>query len=359
MKKIYLTLGLGALILGANAQQKVTKTMTAHVAENAMPVNNTAAKAVATTTLNPSTFNTGGCALTSGNIVYYSITQYTATPSYTVDAKGFLFGTNLTYQTQGATTYTIVNTRAAQKYTVAGTATISSVIVGSAKHASDNATTMISAKIYSENATTKAPSTAVGTAATKALNSFTGNDVLTFGTPVVVPAGNFFASIESGPIGGATHDTLAILSTKFGCSSTDSLSWQYQTAVGLGGVWSSVVSGGTSADNLDLVIFVVADIAPSTTGINSISRGNLTLLAAYPNPAANEVNINFGLNQSSKVEVSIYDVAGKLISTTKLDELEEGNHTTKLDVSSLNSGVYMYSVKSNGSQLFSKFTVAK
>lgn len=358
MKKIYLTLGLGALILGANAQQKVTKTMTAHVATNAMSVNNNAAKAVATTTLNPSTFNTGGCALTSGNVVYYSIAQYTATPTYTVNAKGYAFGTNITYYTQGTTTYTLGSPRAAQKYNVTGTATISAVLVGSGVHKSDAATSMISAKIYSENTTTKAPNAQVGATATKALNSFTGNDMFSFSTPIVVPAGNFFASIESPVVGGATHDTLAILSTKEGCSSTDSLSWQYNTVNGAGAGWASVASGVASS-NLDLVIFVVADIAPSTTGINSISRGNLTLLAAYPNPAANEVNINFGLNQSSKVEVSIYDVAGKLISTTKLDELEEGNHTTKLDVSSLNSGVYMYSVKANGSQLFSKFTVAK
>ncbi len=45
----------------------------------------------------PATFSGSGCATNTANIVYYSITQYTATPSYTIDAKGFAFGTNVTY----------------------------------------------------------------------------------------------------------------------------------------------------------------------------------------------------------------------------------------------------------------------
>lgn len=295
----------------------------------------------------------------SGNIVYYSITQYTTTPTYTVDAKGYAFGTNVTYLTQASGTSTLVSNRAAQKYSVVGTTTISGVVVVAARHSSTAGTSMVTAKIYSENATTKAPGSAVGAAGTKALNSFTGTgDQITFATPIVVPAGKFFASIESPAFGGATKDTLAISSTKETCSSTDSLSWQYTQLNGGGGFWSSVMSGDASA-NLDLLIFPVADVGPSTVGINSISKGDLTLLAAFPNPANNEVNINFGLNQDSKVDITLYDVAGKEISTLSTDVLPAGNHSQPLNVSALGAGVYMYSIKSKGGQLFSRFTVAK
>lgn len=358
MKKIYVTLALGALALGVNAQQDVKLKLTANHPATFTALNNNAAKTVASTTLTPSTLNTGGCGTNTANIVYYSITQYTATPSYTVDAKGYAYGTNLTYLTQGATTYTLMDNRAAQKYNVVGTATISSVIVLSAKHSSTAGTSMISAKIYTENTGNKAPGTVVGTAATKALNTFTGNDMLTFATPVVVPAGNFFASIESPAIGGATKDTLAILSTAQGCSSTDSLAWSYTQAVGAGGFWTSAASGN-NAQNLDLLIFPVADIGPSTVGVNSISKGDLTLLAAFPNPATSEVTINFGLNLDSKVEITLYDVAGKAVKTITTDQLAAGNHAQPVDVSGLNAGIYMYSVKSNNAQLFSKLTVIK
>ncbi len=45
---------------------------------------------------------------------------------------------------------------------MAGTATISNAIVGSAKHKSNAATSMVNAKIYSENPTTEAPNAQIG-----------------------------------------------------------------------------------------------------------------------------------------------------------------------------------------------------
>ena len=358
MKKIYTTLALGVFVLGANAQQKVAKKLTENHPVTFSGVHANASKAAATTTLMPSTFDAGACGTNTSNVVFYAITEHTATPTYTLDADGYLFGTNITYYTEASTSLTVTNTRAAQKYAVVGTATISGVIVVSAKHSSTAGTTMISARIYSENATTKAPGAAVGTAATKALNTFTGTDMLSFATPVVVPAGNFFASIESPAVGGPTKDTLAIYSTVQGCSSPDSLAWVYSQAAGLGGFWGSVADG-VSTNNLDILIFPVADIGPSTVGINSISKGDLTLLAAFPNPASSEVNINFGLNQDSKVEITMYDVAGNQVSTVTTEELPAGNHSKAMNVSGLSAGVYMYSVKSQNAQLFSKLTVIK
>lgn len=368
MKKIFSTLSLAVIILTAKAQKTSEKKMTEYQASSFAGIIYNAAKSLSSNTLTPSTLNQGGCATNTANVKYYSITQYTATPTYTIDAKGFAFGTNLKYLKQGATSYTLSNNRAAQKYSVVGTTTISSVIVLSAKHGSSAGTSMVNAKIYAEDPGKKSPAAAIGTAASKALNTFTGNDQLVFATPVVVTAGNFFVSIESPALGGATNDTLAILSTKQGCSSTDSLAWEYTQALGAGGFWSSVMSG-VSADNLDLFIFPVADIGPSTLGINSISKSELTLMAAFPNPANNELSINFSLDQSSKIEIVLYDVTGKEMvlpntagngnSTFKTEEFQAGKHSKVINVSGLNAGVYLYSIKSNNSQLMSKFTVIK
>lgn len=368
MKKIYTTLALSAMFFGAFAQQLGKPAITAHPAKNVALLNadNSAAKTAATSTLTPPTFTAGGCGTNTANIVYYSNFGGTANANYTVSAVGYAFGTNkATYTLSpalagglGTPTIVVENNRSAQKYNVTGNVTVTGVIVASAIA---EGTGMVSAKIYSENATTKAPDTQIGTTATKALSSFTGSDLLTFGTPVAVSAGNFFASIESPAIGGSGLDTLAILSTMEGCSSTDSLSWTYSTVTpasagsALGAGWSSVVSG-TPANNLDYLIFPVIDIP---AGLNSITKGNLTLLAAFPNPATNDITITFGLNQSSKVEIEIYDVTGKLVNSVKLDNLEAGNHSSKVNTSNLNAGVYMYSVKSENAKMYSKFTIAK
>jgi hypothetical protein len=358
MKKIYLTLGLGVLLFGANAQQKYTKVLTASPLVQ-LENTGTLAKTTSANTLTPTSMLAGGCGTVG--LAYYSIAQYTATGTYTVDARGYLFGTDMTYFTTGGTTYTVNNPMAAQKYNVTGTGvTVTNVIVLAGKASSNAGTSMINAKIYSEDGTTLAPNAQIGLTAAKALNTFSTGinpNVLTFATPVPVSAGNFFAAIECPSVGGLTKDTLAIMSTQFQCSSSlDSLSWQYTTynPPAVPAAWSSV--NMSQGDNLDLAIFAVIDIP---AGLNSVTKGDLTLLAAFPNPATSEVSINFGLSKSGKAEIEIFDVTGKLINSLKLDNLEIGNHTTKIDISNLNSGVYMYSVKSNNAKMFSKFTVVK
>lgn len=357
MKKIYLTLGLGALFLGANAQQRTAKSYKAESTINAAIENSVLGKTAATTaTLAPASLLTGGCAVTG---TLSGLAMYSNSPD-----PGYLFGTNTFTVAQGPTTFTLSFNKAAQKYAVTGSGvTVTNVLVLAGRAKSNAGTSVVTSKIYSEDAATKGPSTQVGVAATKALNTFTTGttyNVFTFGTPVAVSAGNFFASVESPALGGASRDTLGIYSTRFGCSSTDTLAW-FNTSVIAPAVqdlgWASVKAGLTgNASNVDLAIFPVLSIP---TGLNSVTKGDLTLSAAFPNPAANEISINFGLSQSSKVEIEIYDLTGKMVNIIKLDNLETGNHTTKVNTASLNAGVYMYSVKSENTKMFSKFTVAK
>ncbi|MFK5219977.1 T9SS type A sorting domain-containing protein, partial [Lactococcus cremoris] len=54
-----------------------------------------------------------------------------------------------------------------------------------------------------------------------------------------------------------------------------------------------------------------------------------------------------------------YDVTGKIVKAIKLDNLEAGNHSSKISLSDLNAGVYMYSVKSDNAKMYSKFTITK
>lgn len=356
MKKIYLTLGLGVLILGANAQQKPVKIVTVNPAASAeWLTNNSLAKTAATSTLMPSTFGAGGCATNSANIAFYSSWNDAATAQYTVHAVGYSFGTNLTtYTVAGFGVVTDISNMAAQKYNVTGNVSVTDIIIATAIA---EGTGLVSAKVYSEDAVTKAPNVQIGITATKALNTFTGYDAITFTTPVALTAGNFFAAIESPAIGGSGLDTLAILSTVGGCSSTDSLSWTFNVVnppVFAAG-WSSV--SHAFGVNLDLLIFPIVDIS---TGINnSISKNDLTLFSAFPNPAANDITINFGLNKAGKTEIEIYDVTGKIVNTVKLENLEAGNHSSKVNTSNLNAGVYMYSVKSENAKMYSKFTISK
>lgn len=69
----------------------------------------------------------------------------------------------------------------------------------------------------------------------------------------------------------------------------------------------------------------------------SINGFEKTQFSLYPNPASNFVHLEVPSGES--FEVSIYNVTGKKVFVTKI------NRTTRLDVNSLNAGVYMVNFK--------------
>jgi len=76
-----------------------------------------------------------------------------------------------------------------------------------------------------------------------------------------------------------------------------------------------------------------------------------------PNPATEFANVEVNLNSASKVEVNVYDVMGKLVLANNYGQQTSGNHTYKINTSSLPAGVYVFNVKAGGSQTTKKVIV--
>jgi hypothetical protein len=76
-----------------------------------------------------------------------------------------------------------------------------------------------------------------------------------------------------------------------------------------------------------------------------------------PNPAGEFTNVQVQLNSSSKVEINIYDAMGKLVMNNNYGGQTSGNHTYKVNTSSLTSGMYLFSVKTGSSQISRKVVV--
>ncbi len=284
------------------------------------------------------TIMTNTCA---ASLVYYSIDQVAPMDS------GYYFGTGY-FPFAGTTT-----TEIGEKYPsgVAGLS-VTNVLTLAAKANGTTATT--SAKIYAENITTKAPSTLLGTSAAKTMATYTtsGYNNYTFGTPVAVAGNvNFITAITIPAFGGTDLDTMAIISTSLGCSTVDSLSWMLVSPYG----WFNVKY--LFGVNLELMIFPVVDIP--TSGV-AYTKGDLNLFSASPNPTSNSININFSLNNASKVDIEVVDLTGKVVKSIKgNDTFSNGKHVVTIDVTNLESGSYFYSINANGTKLFSKFVVTK
>jgi hypothetical protein len=76
-----------------------------------------------------------------------------------------------------------------------------------------------------------------------------------------------------------------------------------------------------------------------------------------PNPATEYANVQVLLNNSSKVEVNVYDVMGKLVSNNNYGVQSTGYHTYKVNTSSLTGGIYLFTVKIGNSQTSKKVIV--
>jgi hypothetical protein len=379
MKKIYLTLGLGVLFLGANAQQmKIAKQSNigkAHVKNT--PITNRLGNSASTysitvDTLMPASVMAGGCGL--GGLVYYQ--------AYAHADSGYTFGTAIpqtfTYNIGTVVTITATTSELAQRYSVGtASATVTNVLV--LPGVGHGTVTTTQSNIYTETTGT-ITSSPIGSSNTVPMSAYQSAVTATtvaqgyvsysFATPVPIAASsNFYASVTIPAVmGGTDKDTMAVLTTALGCSAaaTDSLSWlstTYQIPGNPNQVkWAAVkdLFGGGSANNLDIMIFPVIDMTSTPAGINNyVSHGDLSLYAASPNPTNGTININFSLKTSSKVDIEVYDVTGKIVKTVSNNNLAVGVNSISVDASTFEAGSYIYSINANGNKMFSKFIVTK
>ena len=93
---------------------------------------------------------------------------------------------------------------------------------------------------------------------------------------------------------------------------------------------------------------------------NSSIQQQLKLVKAYPNPFNSSININFNITNQSNIQISIFDLNGRLISNNNLGIRRAGNQSIHWSPShAISSGTYIYSIKSqsniiNGKVLYLK-----
>ncbi len=73
-------------------------------------------------------------------------------------------------------------------------------------------------------------------------------------------------------------------------------------------------------------------------------------LNVYPNPITSRGTVEFQINKRQLVEVSIFDLQGKLIKTLHRGQLSVGTHVLPFDKSDLNQGLYVVNVQSESAK---------
>ncbi len=144
--------------------------------------------------------------------------------------------------------------------------------------------------------------------------------------------------------------------------------------VNTGGTWtngqvinktfSTTLGAGWLEANCKLIIFVYKDASPiytaeiqqsiqtgiTMTGINGQTEVPVSfeLGQNYPNPFNPVTNIKFSIPKNGNASLKIYDVTGKLVDTYLDGYVTAGYYNAEINGSELSSGVYFYTLKSEG-----------
>jgi hypothetical protein len=96
----------------------------------------------------------------------------------------------------------------------------------------------------------------------------------------------------------------------------------------------------------------------SYLGVNDIDADQFGL-SVYPNPANDEVNVSFNLTNEALVNVTVTDLAGKVVYTSNGESNVAGAHSMKINTSNFSNGVYMVNFKANNEVSTQKIVIRK
>ena len=82
-------------------------------------------------------------------------------------------------------------------------------------------------------------------------------------------------------------------------------------------------------------------------------------LGNYPNPFNPSTQIAYGLPETQRVTIAVYNMLGQQVATLVDSVVEAGNHAVTFDASNLSSGVYLYTIQTHSSIITKKMMLMK
>lgn len=105
-------------------------------------------------------------------------------------------------------------------------------------------------------------------------------------------------------------------------------------------------------------VYSLFKLSSPNVSVNDLTLSGYGLGNAYPNPASTnaEVNIPFTLGNAGTVNIEMFDLVGKSI-TSVTSNLSAGSHVETLSTNNLKPGIYLYTITAGEYTASKKFTV--
>lgn len=115
------------------------------------------------------------------------------------------------------------------------------------------------------------------------------------------------------------------------------------------GRYSETNPGAAGVHDIIYMVMDTADIFGTITAINPVENNELfTVGQNFPNPSNGNTIIPVSFKNTTSVQVTVVDLLGKELFNQSFEHVAAGNAQLPLNLSSLNPGVYVYSVEADG-----------
>ncbi len=104
-------------------------------------------------------------------------------------------------------------------------------------------------------------------------------------------------------------------------------------------------------------IFVCKSFAGPTNVSENIVSVASNSVSVFPNPAGESTNFNIKLTKNAPVQISLFDIQGKLVDVVEYSTLTAGRHSMEYNCSDLKAGVYLVRMKSGSDVQTTKLIV--
>ncbi len=175
-----------------------------------------------------------------------------------------------------------------------------------------------------------------------------------FENPVPLKSSRFFVSVDLSAVYTA-QDTVGIWHTRPDCGNGNS-TWELFSD---GTSWVPFTDPSSWQFNTDLFIFAVLEQISTDVEDLSPEAAGIYLQDAYPNPASDQITLDFSLDQKEEISVTIYQANGQLVKNHYIGARAQGEHREVLSLQNLNNGVYFYSFSTSKTRVLKKFIIQK
>lgn len=186
------------------------------------------------------------------------------------------------------------------------------------------------------------------------------NDTVVVATPFFFPVNvaldvpSFYLSLDVSSLYN-TFDTVAVFSTELGCGSGREAYdlWPDDQ-------WYPVVDSWGGLQDFDINYSLLAIVEfddPNSVNDPYYQQGLLRLYPAAPNPAREQVRLNYELEEPGPVQIDIYSSDGRRLQHLDLGHHTVGRHAREIETNSLPAGSYVYTILTDRARVASRFIV--